>query len=67
MFGPLVQQKYRDYVGDIHDSGEHLLSIINDILDLSRIEAGVTTLMEAEVDIAALIADNSRIAPGADR
>ena len=64
MLGPLVQQKYRDYVGDIHDSGEHLLSIINDILDLSRIEAGVTTLMEDEVDIAALIADSSRIAHG---
>jgi len=64
MFGPLVQQKYRDYVGDIHDSGEHLLSIINDILDLSRIEAGATTLMEDEVDIAALIADSSRIAHG---
>ncbi len=64
MFGPLLQQKYRDYVGDIHDSGEHLLSIINDILDLSRIEAGVTTLMEDEVDIAALIADSSRIAQG---
>ena len=63
-FGPLVQSKYREYVGDIHDSGEHLLSIINDILDLSRIEAGVTTLMEGEVDVAALIADSIRIAQG---
>jgi signal transduction histidine kinase len=63
-FGPLVQSKYRDYVGEIHDSGEHLLSIINDILDLSRIEAGVTTLMEGEVDVAALIADSIRIAQG---
>jgi signal transduction histidine kinase len=64
IFGPLGHQQYSEYVRDIHSSGEHLLAIINDILDLSRVEAGVTTLMEAEVDLPTLIDDSVRIAQG---
>jgi cell cycle sensor histidine kinase DivJ len=40
MFGALGDARYRDYAGHIHDSGQHLLQVVNDILDMSKIEAG---------------------------
>lgn len=46
MLGPIGNPEYKNYLDDIHSSGQHLLGIINDILDLSRIEAGKRELRE---------------------
>jgi PAS domain S-box-containing protein len=53
LFGPL-DARYRDYAQDIHGSGHHLLRIVNDLLDLSKVEAGRFELHEGPVHIAAM-------------
>ncbi len=51
MYGPLGNQKYRDYAEDILTSGEHLLDMINDILDMAKIEAGKMTIDPRPLDL----------------
>jgi signal transduction histidine kinase len=66
-FGPMQNPKYKEYAGDIHRSGAHLLSLINDILDLSKIEAGRLKLLEETVDLAEICEDALGFAASRDR
>ena len=50
-FGPVGSVKYRTYAGDILESGQHLLELVNGILDMSQIESGLEELQEEEIDI----------------
>ncbi len=57
VYGPLGDDRYAEYMEDIKKSGEHLLQLISDILDLSKIEAGQIGLHEAEIDVASVCAE----------
>ncbi|HEV7372310.1 PAS domain-containing sensor histidine kinase [Arenibaculum sp.] len=61
LFGPLGNPRYADYVDDIHASGEHLLGVINDILDMARIETGKLELHEELVRLDELVDASLRI------
>ena len=59
--GPIGKSQYLDYASDIRDSGHYLLKIINDILDLSRIETGNLTLVEEEIDLVSVLQSAARL------
>lgn len=61
LFGPLGHPKYQEYAHDIYDSGAYLLEVINDILDMSKIEAGRMTLDVGSVDVADIIEDSMKV------
>jgi signal transduction histidine kinase len=66
LYGPLGDARYADYMGDIHKSGSHLLSLINDILDLARLDASRVELDDEDIDIRELIDETTRaVAPQA--
>lgn len=57
VLGPLANPTYKEYAGDIHRSGQHLLNLINEILDLSRIEAGRYELNEEALSLLEIAED----------
>jgi two-component system cell cycle sensor histidine kinase PleC len=61
LLGPIPNGSYREYAANIHDSGRHLLHLINEVLDLSRIEAGRHELQEGPVSLAAVAEDCLRL------
>jgi two-component system cell cycle sensor histidine kinase PleC len=61
MFGPLGAEKYNEYCTDIRGSGQYLLEVINDILDMSKIEAGRIRLDFEDLDLDTLLAESMRV------
>jgi two-component system, cell cycle sensor histidine kinase PleC len=61
LLGPIENANYKEYCGNIHDSGRHLLQVINEILDLSRIEAGRYELQEEAVRLTDVVEDCLRL------
>jgi len=64
LYGPLGQEKYVEYAEDVHKSGAHLLELINDVLDLSKIDAGKIELHESSFSVSDLIDDAVLLARG---
>jgi two-component system cell cycle sensor histidine kinase PleC len=61
LFGPLGSDRYEEYVKDIHGAGGYLLGVINDILDMSKIEAGQFSIDREEIDLCPLITETVKV------
>ncbi len=64
MFGPLGAEKYTEYSRDIRESGQYLLDVINDILDMSKIEAGSLHFSPENVELDHILSDSMRVVGG---
>jgi len=64
MFGPMGDARYKEYARDIFNSGQHLLAVINDILDMAKIEAGKLKLQYERVAVQDLVEDALRLMRG---
>jgi two-component system cell cycle sensor histidine kinase PleC len=64
MFGPLGADRYAEYCRDIHSSGQYLLEVINDVLDMSKIEAGRMQLDRETLRLDQILADSLRVVSG---
>lgn len=65
LFGPVGNQKYVEYARDIHESGRYLLEVINDVLDMSKIEAGRINLEFDQLNAGEIIEDSIRVVASA--
>jgi PAS domain S-box-containing protein len=61
IYGPVGNDKYEEYVADIHNSGKFLLNLINDLLDLSKAEAGEFQIIEGVMDLKTCIQTSSKL------
>ena len=61
LYGPLGDEKYKEYVDDILSSGQHLLELIEDILDMSKIEAGRIQLEPKRVELERILEESARL------
>jgi signal transduction histidine kinase len=64
LFGPIGDPRYKGYVNDVHRSGKHLLSLVNDVLDFSKIDAGHLTLQEDQIDMSESLTTSLRMIEG---
>ncbi|MDA8229894.1 MAG: PAS domain S-box protein [Magnetospirillum sp.] len=61
LLGPIGQQQYADYCADINHSGRHLLNVIEDILDVARLEVGKVDLYEEEADLGVILKSSAAL------
>ncbi|MEZ5832417.1 MAG: MHYT domain-containing protein [Dongiaceae bacterium] len=64
LFGPIGDARYKGYINDVHRSGKHLLALVNDVLDFSKIDAGHLTLQDDHIDITETLATSLRMVEG---